>query len=299
MAPRIRLHTILFLFFTLISSVPVLMLDGWVQQSALNKEIAAVKEKHLLVAHNLTGDLSSYATSVKSAFRLVSRNLAQAKSIDGFPELLQTLNFYHISVVNANGKVVRSVSSTSFTGDTYISSATLKTLQTFMQQAAEQDGNILFSDLVRGVNNEPTLYLLQVLPNNQFAIGALSTQHFIEAQQKVTFGRRGHAAIVDRTGHAIAHPLEEWRKSMKDMSSLPPVTMMMQGKTGVSKFFTPAMQADMIAGYTTVPEVGWGVRTCQRCQIRCPGDRPTRYRCCRFYKLVSCRNPGTSYSGCS
>ena len=259
MAPRIRLHTILFLFFTLISSVPVLMLDGWVQQSALNKEIAAVKEKHLLVAHNLTGDLSSYATSVKSAFRLVSRNLAQAKSIDGFPELLQTLNFYHISVVNANGKVVRSVSSTSFTGDTYISSATLKTLQPFMQQAAEQDGNILFSDLVRGVNNEPTLYLLQVLPNSQFAIGALSTQHFIKAQQKVTFGRRGHAAIVDRTGHAIAHPLEEWRKSMKDMSSLPPVTMMMQGKTGVSKFFTPAMQADMIAGYTTVPEVGWGV----------------------------------------
>lgn len=259
MAPRIRLHTILFLLFTLIASVPVLMLDGWVQQSALNKEIAAVKEKHLLVAHNLTGDLSSYATSVKSAFRLVSRNLAQAKSIDGFPELLQTLNFYHISVINADGNVIRTVSSTSFTGEANITPATLKTLQPFMQMVSAQAGNILFSDLIRGVNNDPTLYLLQALPNGQFAIGALSTQHFIEAQQKVTFGRRGHAAIVDRTGHAIAHPLKEWRESMKDMSSIPPVALMMQGKTGVAKFFTPAMQADMIAGYTTVPEVGWGV----------------------------------------
>lgn len=259
MAPRIRLHTILFLSFTLISSVPVLMLDGWVQQSALNKEIAAVKEKHLLVAHNLTGDLSSYAISVKSAFRLVSQNLALDKNIDGSRELLQTLNFYHISVIDADGNVKRTVSPASFSGEADITPDRLKTLQPFIKEATAQPESIFFSDLVRGVDNEPTLYLLQALPKNQFAIGALSTQHFIEAQRKVTFGRRGHAAIVDRTGHAIAHPLEEWRKSMKDMSSIPPVTLMMQGKTGVSKFFTPAMQADMVAGYTTVPNVGWGV----------------------------------------
>jgi diguanylate cyclase (GGDEF)-like protein len=259
MAPRIRLHAILFLSFTLISSVPVLMLDSWVQQSALNKEIDAVKEKHLLVAHNLTGDLSGYATNVKSAFRLIALNLAQGKSIDGFPELLQTLNFHYISVINADGKVKRTVTPPSKSSEINIATATLKTLQTFLKQAEAQPTNIFFSDLVRGINNEPTLFVLQYLTNNQFAIGALSTQHFIEAQQKVTFGRRGHAAIVDRTGRAIAHPVAEWRESMKDMSFLPPVAMMMKGKTGVSKFFTPAMQADMVAGYTTVPDVGWGV----------------------------------------
>jgi len=259
MAPRIRLHAILFLSFTLISSVPVLMLDSWVQQSALNKEIEAVKEKHLLVAHNLTGDLSGYATYVKSAFRLIALNLAQDKSIDGFPELLQTLNFHYISVINADGEVKRTVTPLSQSDETNIATATLKTLQPFLKQAEAQPTNIFFSDLVRDVNNEPTLFVLQYLTNNQFAIGALSTQHFIEAQQKVTFGRRGHAAIVDRTGRAIAHPVAEWRESMKDMSFLPPVAMMMEGKTGVSKFFTPAMQADMVAGYTTVPDVGWGV----------------------------------------
>ena len=34
---------------------------------------------------------------------------------------------------------------------------------------------------------------------------------------------------------------------------------MMRGETGVSRFFSPPMQADMIAGHTAVPDVGWGV----------------------------------------
>jgi signal transduction histidine kinase len=34
---------------------------------------------------------------------------------------------------------------------------------------------------------------------------------------------------------------------------------MMRGETGVSTFYSPPMQADMIAGHTSVPGVGWGV----------------------------------------
>jgi diguanylate cyclase (GGDEF)-like protein len=78
-------------------------------------------------------------------------------------------------------------------------------------------------------------------------------------QKKISFGRRGHVAIVDRTGRAIAHPVPGWVKTSKDMSFLPPVKAMMQGKTGVSKFYTPAMKSDMVAGYTVVPRTGWGV----------------------------------------
>jgi len=110
------------------------MLDSWVQQSALNKEIEAVKEKHLLVAHNLTGDLSGYATYVKSAFRLIALNLAQDKSIDGFPELLQTLNFHYISVINADGEVKRTVTPLSQSDETNIATATLKTLHTAISE---------------------------------------------------------------------------------------------------------------------------------------------------------------------
>jgi diguanylate cyclase (GGDEF)-like protein len=259
MFPRIRLHIILFLLFTLISSVPVLILAGWVEESALSKEVAAVKEKHLQVARNLTGDLSRYATDVESAFRLVARNLIKGEIVEGFPELLETLYFQHISVITADGTVEYITTPTNQEAKSHIAPTLLETLHPLLQQAATKPNTIIFSDLVRDTNGEPTLFVVQSISNNHFVIGALSTRHFIEVQKTVSFGRRGHAAIVDRTGRAIAHPVAEWRENMKDMSFLPPVAKMMQGKTGVSQFFTPAMQADMVAGYTTVPRFGWGV----------------------------------------
>ncbi|MDH3602968.1 MAG: HAMP domain-containing histidine kinase, partial [Candidatus Tectomicrobia bacterium] len=41
---------------------------------------------------------------------------------------------------------------------------------------------------------------------------------------------------------------------------------MMRGETGVSTFYSPPMQADMIAGHTAVPKVGWGVMVPQPMQ---------------------------------
>jgi len=34
---------------------------------------------------------------------------------------------------------------------------------------------------------------------------------------------------------------------------------MITRNTGVAQFYSPAMKADMITGYTFVPESGWGV----------------------------------------
>lgn len=34
---------------------------------------------------------------------------------------------------------------------------------------------------------------------------------------------------------------------------------MLAGKTGVATFFSPALNSDMIAGYTSVPSARWGV----------------------------------------
>jgi PAS domain S-box-containing protein len=46
---------------------------------------------------------------------------------------------------------------------------------------------------------------------------------------------------------------------MQDISQLDPVRRMMRGEMGVSWFYSPAFQADMIAGFTTIPKTGWGV----------------------------------------
>jgi len=257
--PRIRLKHVLFLTFTLIASVPVLFLAVWVEHSALSKEIAAVKEKHLLVAHNLTGDLTRYIIDVESSFQLVARNLISDNKIEGLAEHLDSLYLRDIAITNSHGAVEKQITAASQIKPEEYSPETLHLLLPLMKQAQSSMGKIFYSDMVRTGPEQTTFYLVEAMPGDVFIIGALSTNHVLEAQKKVTFGRRGHAAIVDRTGRAIAHPIPDWVKTSKDMSFLPPVAMMKQGATGVSQFFTPAMQADMVAGYTTVPRVGWGV----------------------------------------
>jgi PAS domain S-box-containing protein len=87
----------------------------------------------------------------------------------------------------------------------------------------------------------------------------LKTEYFVKLQSAIRFGKKGHAAIVDRRGHIIAHPDPRWRAMMKDISQVDPVRRMMAGETGVLRFFSPEVQADMVAGFTTTPTTGWGV----------------------------------------
>ena len=259
MLPRIRLKQLLFITFTLIASLPVLILAGWVEESALNKEVSSVEEKHLLVAQNLTGDLERYVVDLESSLALVSSNMLKGIEVVGVPDHLESLHLRYVRIADSEGKVAKQIAASSNLKEEQFSSETLALLRPIMKRAHETMGTVLYSDLVRTGEDETSFYLIKAVGNEQYVISALTTTHILEAQQKVIFGRRGHAAIVDRTGRAIAHPVPGWVKSMKDMSFLPPVKKMMLGETGVSKFYTPAMKADMVAGYTSVPRAGWGV----------------------------------------
>jgi signal transduction histidine kinase len=46
---------------------------------------------------------------------------------------------------------------------------------------------------------------------------------------------------------------------MRDLSSLSIVRKMMARKTGVTRFYSPFIRQDMVAGYTAVPGIGWGI----------------------------------------
>jgi len=259
----IKLHHVLFAAFTLIASVPVLILNNWVQQSALDKEVADVQEKHLLAARNLTGDLARYATDVEGAFRLIAYNLSRENEVLGLPDLMRSLNFRYIHIIDAERTVLSSVGA----GDDEALARVSPTFTDRISQilnpiftgAGHRPNDIIFSDMVRDTDGETAFFLVKAISKGRYVVGSISTQHIREAQAAVVFGERGHAAIVDRTGKAIAHPNADWVATMKDMSFLPPVERMMRGETGVSQFFTPAMNADMVAGFTAVPNVGWGV----------------------------------------
>ena len=258
MISRIKLHHLLFILFTLMSAVPVLLLAVWVQRSALNKEVAAVEEKHLLLARNLVGSLQRYARDVESVFQLTVDNLANGRQVFGLPDLLKALQFRHVCITDSQGFVRQFAKGIAASVGSRFPDEVFSGLVGVREKAEESPGKAFFSDVMPDGAGRPTLYLVKALPDGLLGIGALSTSYFVEVQEAITFGRRGHAAIVDRQGRVLAHPNPEWRASMKDISAVKPVKEMMAGKTGVITFFSPATQSDMIAGYTTVPGVGWG-----------------------------------------
>jgi len=80
-----------------------------------------------------------------------------------------------------------------------------------------------------------------------------------ELRRAIAFGDSGHSAIVDATGKVLAHGNKEWVREMKDLSHLNVIAKLAEGRTGVTEFYSAFKQQQMVAGYTAVPDLGWGI----------------------------------------
>jgi signal transduction histidine kinase len=101
--------------------------------------------------------------------------------------------------------------------------------------------------------------ILRAIPEGQAVFGILSLEEFQLVQSRIAFGEKGHAAIFDAAGRVVAHPNSRWQQEAKDISNLSIVEATLAKASGVARFYSPAQDAEMIAGhaYTNVP--GWGV----------------------------------------
>ena len=250
------LRVVLFTALVLISTVPVIVLAFWVQQSALRHEIASVTEKHLLIARNLSGALSRYVTDVKEGFRLAVANGVGGSDTIGMERLLRSFSFRHVCIFDERNELVSYL--TSRPDGSRRALPPEETINLLREKARAKSGEIIVSDLMRD-GGEPVFFVLQALDNGYLAVGVLGTDFVRQVQRAIAFGERGHSMIVDRLGKVVAHPNGHWEATSKDVSEVSVVAKMMNGETGVATFFSPPMQSDMIAGYTVVPEVGWGV----------------------------------------
>ncbi len=76
---------------------------------------------------------------------------------------------------------------------------------------------------------------------------------------KINFGVKGHCAVVDQAGHVISHPNKDWVKEIRDLSKISIVQKMLAGESGTTEFYSPFLKADMVAGFSSIPGLGWGV----------------------------------------
>ncbi len=140
-----------------------------------------------------------------------------------------------------------------------ISPQVLKKLDETIKKAKTTPNQVMFSQAFHDDHGKPVLYLVKADLDGSLAFGELETNYIVDIGNKISFGKQGHAAIVDHTGSILAHPNAKWRAEIKDISSIKPVALMMNNQTGVTTFFSPSIKEEMIAGYTTLPKVGWGI----------------------------------------
>jgi signal transduction histidine kinase/ActR/RegA family two-component response regulator len=250
------MHHLLFLAFIVVTAVPIIVLALWEERTSYQHELDSVRERHLLVARNLTTSMSRYVRDVKAAFAVVFQSGALDKPIPGLADLLASLNVIHICIVAPDGTIeswlhgLMPARATVFDPGLF---AELKAL------AAEANGQPRLSNLQHDAAGQPVFYLAEALANNRLGVGVLSTEYLVSLQQAIAFGDHGHAVITDAKGQVIAHPLKDWVAASRDISGVPVVAAMMRGQTGVGQFYSPAFNGNMIAGFAVVPETGWGV----------------------------------------
>ena len=90
---NLRIHHVLFLAFTIIAAVPVFILSWWVEHRAVQQEINAAWDQHLLIARNLTAAFSRYVFDVKAGFDLAISTFNSGEQAEGLKSLLRSLEF--------------------------------------------------------------------------------------------------------------------------------------------------------------------------------------------------------------
>ena len=249
---KLSLRHLLAVAFTVIATVPVLFLGAWVQKTSLEKELAAVHEKHLLLASNITAALERYAKDTEAAFNLFVTLADQGRPPTAFDELARQLGFRDFRILGSQDEIIRQIDVTN-TEIAPIPAAV------FAEIRATLSEDVAFSRVTDDGLGRPTIYLSRRLSSEHVALGSLDTAYIVQLQKAIAFGRKGHAAIVDHRGNLIAHPKAEWEREHKNIAKVEPVRRMLAGETGVTPFYSPAMKQDMISGFTTTPGPGWGV----------------------------------------
>jgi signal transduction histidine kinase/CheY-like chemotaxis protein len=252
----LRLHHLLFLAFTFIAGTPIAVLALWEGNTSFQNELDSVRERHLLVARNLTSTMSRYVKDVEAVFGLAFESGALTRPVPGLTDLLMSLNVIHIWTVTPDGSTEAELNGLSPDPAGELPPPLLADLRAL---AAGSHGQIAISNLYRDAVGLPVFYLLKQLPAGRLGIGAVTTLYLVSLQQAIAFGDHGHAVMVDAKGQVIAHPFKDWVAASRDISGVPVVGAIMRGETGVGQFYSPAFNGTMIAGYAVVPETGWGV----------------------------------------
>lgn len=262
---------LMILVTVLVALLPVLILGYHLYHSAWKSSWREIHEKHQLLAQNLAIPLATYVNDHKAMLGILAESLplmdpAMPLQQNNARRMLQnTLSrmsgFNSIRMMDIKGRTIAQ------SGDSLSEDPKLQAqfaAERCYQRTRDTGLTVLSRIKPHPVTHKPTLFIAQAVKNRQqqviaVLLGELKISVIEHIREQVRFGKKGHSAIVDQAGHVIAHPNPGWMREMRDLSAWPIVQDMMQGKTGVTSFYSPFMKDNMVAGYAAVPGIGWGI----------------------------------------
>jgi diguanylate cyclase (GGDEF)-like protein len=255
--------------FVLVALIPAIFIAATLYNNAWKDAWREINEKHHLLAMNMAEPISIYVEDHGAALRLLADAITE---LEGTPDAEtrkrdlvrlardRLTGFRALSLVSRQGDILLSSQSDDWIPkhrDAYLNEACFITTR-------DTGESKLSGVQASPLDGKPTLVLSQPVKTRDgtiesVLISELRISLIEKLRRNIHFGERGHSAIVDQNGRVIAHPNPDWMKSMRDLSHLPVVKAMMGGKTGVTEFYSPFIKQNMVAGYTSVPDIGWGI----------------------------------------
>lgn len=250
----ISIRRALFLICILLILGPLAVFWMWPQTRLAEQETNAAREHHLLIARTLARTLERYHLDLIGAFSHVAEGLVDADPALPDARLMRPLGIRHVVVVNrSTGARVTAIDGTQTAPAEPLAPELFARLR-----ASANDTTVFTSGVSLDANGTPVMHLVRASGPN-LLIGTVDTHYFVDLGASIRFGENGHSVIVDQTGRALAHPDPAWHKSARNLGGLDIVKRILAGEAGVAEFFSPAFQADMIAGFAPVRGAGWGV----------------------------------------
>ena len=262
---RRPLNQLLIGAFVLVALLPMTLIGVRLYHAAWDDAWREVYEKHRLLAMNLASPLRLYVQDHQTMLAMLANRLAGRAHSREAVELLEDSDtilpdFRSLSLVSREGDLLYSTA--------------LKAIAPGQRRLFADEACFRYS-LAKGqpklsamqyspLDDAPTLIMSRPVFGRDGQVQAvllaeLNIDYIEQLRRNIHFGERGHSAIVDQTGHVIAHPNPDWMREIRDLSHLSVVQKMMAGQTGVTEFYSPFVKQDMVAGFTAVPGIGWGV----------------------------------------
>jgi diguanylate cyclase (GGDEF)-like protein len=270
----LSINSLLLLCFALIAVLPLSLLGFKIYDAAWDNAWREVREKHQLLAENLAQPISIYVNGQKTTLAITANlirdsGFPSASSTEFVAQLLnedQTLSrgLCGIFLLDRDKEIAIYKSEYRIAKD--FDKSIFRQME-FVDTAIRDRRATVSPVQINPLNGRPAIFIAQPVKSHgnpdivsNVLIGELKTDLIERLRQGIQFGEAGHSAIVDNLGHVIAHPNPQWMgEPIKDLSDLDIVQKMMAGRTGVTEFYSPFVHQIMIAGYASVPGLGWGV----------------------------------------